>query len=391
MIGGRHDVQVVLGGENDPKAVAEVEATMVVNDMLELADEFELAFPWTKELWELSKPDTEAEVYIDGSRVLTGYIEDRVRTAGRSSGSSITISGRDRGGRLIDESAPLVTFADLGIADLAEKLVAPWFETVSLSNARNRALIRGRGRRLAGVSSEPPILAGKNVQRKVEPGESRAQVLTHLLEEAGYLGWSSADGREFIIGEPNYSQAPQWHFFFGAAGSARGAEINVEELEFTESVGDRYSIIEACGSSRGDASNYGRNVLRYRGVYRDSTLTPDGVGGTFRHRKRLLVSDQDVRSAKMAQERAEREAAVRNASGIKLELTVGGYGQQLLGAPSSAAPAIYCFDTVARWEDEEAEIDGDFYITKVEFTEDRSGGQQTKLSLVPVGTELRIR
>jgi len=373
-----HEVRVTFEPVGRPPIAALVEKIDLVNDMLELADPFDLELPFSKDVWAASAPDTQVSIHIDDSRVLTGFIDDRAKGGSKGNGSTIRINGRDKGGRLVDESAPLITFAGLGIEDLARDIVAPWFDAVSLSNARNRALIKGRGRRSAAVSREPVIDTGKNVQRKVNPGETRAQVLVYFLELAGLLGWSTADGREFIVGLPNYSQAPQWRFQWDLDGDT----TNVESHDYRESVAERYSTITVCGSSKGSKANYAGNVRK--------RATADEAPGVFQRPKRLIISDHDVNSIAVARDRVQREMRLRDARGRELSLMAPGFGQAAGGSEGEPV-AIFAFDTVGRWEDLEADIRGEYLLTRCHFQTDKQGGQWTQLDLVPVGTELRVR
>lgn len=352
-------------------------------DMLQPADRFDLTVGNVDaDLFKTFAPDQAVEVLLDETTICTGFIDDRFPRSDRG-GAVMSISGRDKGGRLCDESAPLTTFKGLGLTDLAKIVVAPWFSSVSLSNARNRQLLRGGGGRLAKASSEP-ILVGRAVQKKVNPGESRWQVLQHVLEEAELLGWSSADGKEFIIGQPNYAQETQFRFVAPGPGSAKRPEGNVKAWELRDSVGERYARVVACGSGQGDSSNYSDRVNKRRGDARNGP-NADGTGKDFRFPKTLLVSDDDVRSQEAAEIRARREMAERDAGGRLLQLTVRGHSQVVGGKK----PVFYTFDAMADVELEVIGIRGRFLITGVTFSVDRQGGGQTVLDLVPEGTVLR--
>lgn len=387
-----HRVRVTFGEHTEAGAGLEsdqVEELQVDNDMLELADTWSLRVPATPAIWDMSAPDQVVRVFIDDSQVLEGFIDERELAVGRD-GAVVSISGRDKGGRLIDESAPLLTFGGQTLESVAAAIIKPWFTSLSVTNARNRALVRGRGRRLAGVSGEPLIKdkfnhrgEATNLLRKVQPGQSIAEVLSFFLKKAQVLGWSSADGREFIVGLPNYTQAPQFFFFVGQPGSARWQETNVESVTYRESVAERYSLIQAVGTNRGDRTDYGPNVTK-----RTAQVTSAGTvkSSALTHRKRLMVVDDDLKTPAQALARAQREMALRDARGAELTLVVAGFGQAL-GGDTSTPPALYAFDTIARVELEEVGLRGDWLITRTQFRYSREG-YQTTLSLVPKGAEL---
>lgn len=386
------------------------EAWEVTTDMLELADTFQLDLPFTRELWSLVATDAEVEISIDGRRVLVGYVDTRGHS-GSKGGSSIRVEGRDKGGRLVDESAPLLNFVGMDVEAIVRKVVEPWFASVVLSNARNRTLIKGPGG--AVVGGEPALLdlshhtgkklrehsrltsaaTSKDVRRNVTVGEARADVLHAIFEQADVLGWSTADGRDFVVGRPNYSQAPQWRFFAPAPGSARLREASVETFDYVESIGERYARLTVVGTSRGNTADYSSNVLGRRATVLNNPDSVDGTGKEFRRPKDLLIGDDDIRTAEQAKTRALREQAVRDAGGRALSLTVPGFGQQFFTAAGQPAgpEAIFAFDTIGSWEDEEAGISGDYLITRARFYSDKEGGEMTDLELVPRGTELRAR
>lgn len=377
-----HDVRVFLGGAEQAGAGGgtsfQVEQMMVTNDMLAMADPFALELPFDEDLWALATPDSLAQVFIDESCVLTGYIDERTRQLSKS-GGTIALVGRDKGGRMEDESAPLQSLAGLDIQGLAHKMAGSWFPQVTLSNAKNRALVKGRGRRSARIGAEPGIQSPKDAVQKVDPGTSRASVLGYFLERAGLLAWSSANGREFIVGRPNHNQAPQWVFTLGLPGGQR--QTNVIDFEYAESVADRYARILVVGGGRGTKTNYGKNTRRLQATLRNDR--------DFQFPKTLIVQDEDIRSIADAKQRAEREFRVREATARRLTVTVPGFGQVLGGAPG-APPAIFTFDTVAHWDDEEAGIGDDWLVTRVVFHLSKTDGPTTELEMVPVGTELQV-
>ncbi|MFA9269825.1 MAG: phage baseplate assembly protein [Baekduiaceae bacterium] len=376
-----HNVALRIGG-----AVVEGwESYDVDTDMLQPADNFSLQlFGAAPGVFDLCAPDSEVQILVDDAPLITGFIDKRAWGVDRQAGTMIDVEGRDKAGRLVDESCELFLFRGLGLRELALKVCDPWFTAVSLSNARNRTLLRGPGATRARAIREPTIEQTARAAVKVNPGESRWQVLQHFLEEADVLAWSTGDGKEIVIGRPNYEQAPQYRFVLPSTDSDHPGEGNVISARLDDSVASRYSAIIAVGTGQGNARDYAAAVTKRRGIARDGS-GPHGTGGSFQHRKVLIVSDDDVRTAELAERRALREQQQRDATGRQLELVVQGHGQEYGGRH-----ALFAFDTIAEVDLQPLGIRGDWLITACKFSRSRSSGTRTTLQLVPSGTHLSL-
>lgn len=356
-------------------------------DMLELADAWSMRFRFTRELWDWSAPDNPVVIELNGRPVMTGLIDDSTRKIDKTSGRTIEMQGRDRGGRIVDSAAPLLDLRGLGILDLARKLVTAiggfdLFPEVVLQNATNRRLMVGPSNGRARTSKEPAIDTSPDKNdRRVRPGQTRSQLLEDWLTQAGLLGWSSADGKQFVVGRPNYGQEPQFELRAG------GASANVVSLSERETIADRYSRIIVLGSGAGNARNYGENVQR-RGIARQGPKD-DGTGRAFVVPKDLIIVDDDLRSQAAAQERADREMALRESLAAQVTATVRGHSQPM---GVTGARANYAIDTLVRLVDEDIDAAGsprDWLITRVHFTGARDG-RISNLTMVPRGTDLRM-
>ncbi|KKK76364.1 hypothetical protein LCGC14_2864420, partial [marine sediment metagenome] len=272
----------------------------IENDMLTPADGFSLTLaPASKAVFDLVPPDAEVEVRIDDTPILSGFIDERVVNVVKS-GPTINISGRDRAGRMVDESADLQTFPRLDILELADRLARPTFPLgATLSNADNRDLVRGRRSGKAAAGAEPIFSKSSEAPKKVEPGETRWDVLQQFLEPAELLAWAQANGEKLVIGLPKYNQGTQFRFFLAKSGSLRISETNVEDATITDSVANRYSKITVNGSSRGSARNYGTRVTKHTATILEGPQF-DGTGKSFQTRKQLIIADDDVKNERDA-------------------------------------------------------------------------------------------
>lgn len=425
-----HEITVVADREKIPGW----KDYTISQDMLQPADGFSMRVQFTQEAWALLTSDPEISVFIDTTPVLTGFIDTIEKTSDPGGGTHIEVTGRDKGGRLIDESAPLFSYGGLRIKDLAEQIVGlnqgdpdPIFDRVVLTNTRNRSLLRSVQARKARVVREPlldsvagafrpiarpvgitipevttgpattrriprppaidpGIFRGRATQKKIPPGTSRWAALEEFLREARLIAWSTGDGRELFVGLPNYDQESQW-FFYEAAGNSLNRDETNCAIRVRLSTAEIYSEITAVGAAK-SGRNYGRNVVKNRATVYDNPENADG-GGTgikFRRRKSLIVTDDGIRSAREALERAEREQLEREATHIEVEVAAPGHSQLYSGE----APAIFAVDTMAHVIDEDTGIRGDFLVTRCEFTQSRDAGTNTTMTLVPRGTLLQL-
>lgn len=377
----RHKTTVVVEG----KQVDGWLSYEIASSMIEPADTFTMTRPWNAQAWEALRRDARVQVLIDNVTILDGFIDDRRK---QTKAGTFVITGRDRAGRLVQESAPSYAYGGIDMVDAVKRLASPWFTSVSLSDARNRSLRRGKGRRVPS-GKEPLVLKVKTPGRgKVQPGQTRWAVIEEIVSQAGFLCWSSADGRELVIGKPNYSQAPQYLLYHSLPGGSQ--KTTVLDLDYLESNGDRFSMIAVVGTGGGTSVDYGEAVSSRAGVVFDSGEdggpNGDGVGRDFIYPKRLLMPERDLDARNDASHVAGMEQSRRDFRRTQLTGEMDQHGQWI----GTGAPTIFAPNTVARVVDEDFDppLDDNFLIYSCTYRCDRQGGQTTMLELVPNGTEI---
>jgi prophage tail gpP-like protein len=365
-----HEISVVCDG----RVVRGWSSYEISNSMLDPADRFSMEVPFSREAWQLLRQGRPIKIRIDDVVVMSGYIDDREIPEGGGE-DVIQISGFDKSGRLVQESAPGVDFRGSDLVTLVGKLASPWFSRVTLSNARNRQVLRGRGRKVQ--TGREPVFVTTGKGTRIEPGQTRWQAIEDLCRQAGCLAWSAGDGEELVLGRPNYDQAPQFRFFQPASGSARSAESTVLSMGRRESVGDRYSEIIVVGSGGGTDANYGAAVTKRFGRAVDER--------DFSAPKRLVI-ERAVTSQASAQAEAEREMARRAAGRLRVPVRAQAHGQVVAGQ----YPTIFACDLMSTVEDERTGDVGAFLIVGVTYRSSRGAAEETLLDLVPKGTELAL-
>lgn len=374
----QHRVSVTVQGvEIDGWEEYEIQSSMITP-----ADAFSMRRPFDAAAWNQIKRDSRVRVAIDGTVVLDGFIDRRKK---RSRENTMEISGRDRSGRLVQDSAPSVSYQGIEMTAAIKRLADPWFTVVTLSDARNRRVRLGKGNKVP-TGSEPIVIKRTSPgSAKVQPGQSRWQVIEEIVSQAGLICWSSADGRELVVGRPNYQQAPQ--FELRLAKPSSGNATTVKELDWEEDDGDRYSVIAVVGTGGDTERDFGVNVSARRAVvYDNGTRGTDGTGRDFIHPKRLLMPERNFDGNKDAEEIAGREKARRDFRRSIVTATVPLHGQFV----GLAAPTLFAPNTIARVIDEEFDppVDGAYLSYACTYRANRSEGETTMLELVPSGTEI---
>ncbi len=422
-----HEISVV----SDGKRVPGWKSYSITQDVLQPANAFSLDLQFNREVYDLLAEDAPVEVFLDDTRILSGFVGRREKIGGEP--TLLRVTGRDKTGRLVDESARLFRYGGLKLQGLVERLVGDLFEDgVVLVNTDNRNVLRsvrarksitiqepvlnaaaGTFRSLPGlfgiaaptaqaviaglprVIKRPPIVTpgifkGRQAPKKVPPGSTIWQVLEEMLAEARLMAWSSGDGRTLFVGTPAYDQGIQYLFLEAGATTGPREKTNAK-ITIVRDVEEMYSTYSAVGASKGNGPNYAGSVTKNEGrVFDNPENTRDGTGINFRRRKFLMVTDDGIKNQRQALERAEREKLEREAGHWECLVEVAGHSQIYAGEE----PTLYAVDTIARVMDYdtgvgvEPGLPKEWYVTQVQFNRTVDSPTITRLRLVPSGTLL---
>ena len=355
----------------------------VESSLITPADAFVLRMPFSFTAWRILRTDARITIKADGTTLLDGFIDKRVRQ-GRA--GVLEIHGRDRVGRLVDESAPAIDYSGMTELEAIRRLVSPWFtpDNVVLSNAKNRRLRRGKGKRVA-AGDEPFVTINVKVPRRgqVHPGETRWQLIHEILSRSGHIGYSSSDGKEFVFGQANQTQAPQYLCALAAPDSK--SQTTVRDITITEDSGERYSMYLCAGVGGQGDTNFGRNVTDNRGVAFDNPFNKiDGTGRDFIHPKRMFLPERAYESFGDADRVAANEKARRDMKRHAVSVEMATFGQDL----GTSDPTLFAPDTVARVVDEEIELDDKYLVISCSYSFNRNNADRTTMHMVPTGTEI---
>lgn len=369
-----HVITVIVNGQE----ISEWTSGNIESSMITAADKFALRMPLTLDAWNTLRRDSDVTIKADGITLLRGYIDRRKAQAKEG---VLEIEGRDRAGRLADESAPAIDYSGLTVVEAVRQLgTGPHlFERVTLDNGRNRRLRRGRGRRFA-APNEPVVTINVRTPRRgrVHPGQSRWSIIHEIVSRAGLVCFGSVDGKELVICKPNQTQQPQYLFRYGDPG--------VLDMTFTEDDGDRFSEYLCTGSGQQGSTNAGPEGATHRGIALDNPFNAiDGTGRDFIHPKRMHLPERAFDSYGDAQRVAENEQHRRDYKRHVLSVEAALFGQAV---ESEGELTLFSPDTIARAVFDPLQIDDTYFVTECSFSFVREQADTTTLHMVPTGTEI---
>ena len=321
------------------------ESFEVESDLLQPADAFSFVAQniGGKMAGKISFHDT-VQVVVDDAVVMQGFVDDVTYKDGR-----INIVGRDDFGHLVDCSADPKTYRNMNLKTLAGTLASNYIDTWKI---------------------DPLITLPTHRRLKVEPGETIADVLIRVAKKDRVLIWLDETGVAHI-GRPNYDQAPA-HVIRHYVSGGMAALNNVKSAEVRESGRGRYSRITVLGASGNSSSSWGKTALQKQ------TDTDAEVTTT----RNLILTDGDVGNISQAKNKAIDEVDRRAFEGTVLNYTAFGF----YGEPAGGeAKSLFAIDQRVAVTDEEAGIDGVYYLSRRRLRLDIGTGHTTELELHPGG------
>lgn len=275
------------------------------------------------------------EVRVGRETVLVGRI-DTIDEETAKDRRTLTLSGRDRAGLLLDCSAPIFVAKQATLEQVIANVVRPLGVTkIKISASQT-------------YTSE---------KINIEPGDRAWNVLAHAAEANGLWPWMAPDGT-LIVGGPDYTSKPVATLIMRRSGKGN----NVVSLKRTRSMAERYSEVTVLGQMHGTAHEDGKNGIK--GVAKDPAVT---------YYRPHVVVDHECESVAMAISRARKLLMDSRLHGFTLTARVQGHrtSDGVLWTPGQRIHVI----------SEPHNINAIFFLIGRRFSKGRVGGSTTTLTL----------
>jgi prophage tail gpP-like protein len=330
------DVRLMVNG----REYAGWKSARVTRGIESIAGSFELAVSdrWAGQdaSWPIGEEDA-CEVWLGKERVISGYVDRRSLAYGPAE-HSLSVSGRDKAGALVDCSALLGKWEFIGVPllTLAKRLTEPFGIRVSLQ---------------AGL-----VLPKPSAKFSINPGDSVFEVLDRVCRLAGVLPVSDGAGG-LVLTRAGASRA--------STALVEGENILAASADFDSS--GRFARYVVLAQHKGTDDFSGEGAATVKGTAHDANVR--------RTERVLVVRPEGNATSEHAKKRAEWEATVRAARGDSVGVTVQGWTQ--------ASGRLWPVNALVAVRSKRIGVSGDMLITAVTYEVSAEGGTTSRLTLRP--------
>ncbi len=278
------------------------------------------------------KTGSACEVWIDNTKVITGYIDD-VTPQYDATSHTVSVSGRSKAGDLVDCSHPGKQYSSRKLKQLADDLCKPFDIKVLVDK---------------GVDISQALSA-----KEIETGETIFEFLEQLARYRAVRLISNVDG-DIVITQAGKSRI----------NTALILSQNVLSASGQFSQRDRFSEISVIGSQAGSDDFWGKPAAHIKAKSTDKNIN--------RHRPMVMNANDGINLSD-AKKQAQWEINTRFGRGKGIVYTLNGWlHDDGLWQPNHLVPV----------KDSFLSINSDMLITEVQLVMDEQG-QRTELRVMP--------
>jgi len=278
-------------------------------------------------------------IIFENDLIMNGVVDALSGSASRNSKEN-SFSGRDKTGQLVDCSVEdYGERKNISLIELANSLTKP-FDIITLSKITN-------------IKPFPVF--------KISPGESVFQVLDRATRLKGFLLQPTTGGNLEIV--TNTKER--------AIGEIKEG-VNLVDVDFTDSGNNIFSKYTILGQQGGQKIIDAWSTKQRNQIKATAVDNSEDISGRFRPKVIVSEGQLDLITAK---DRAEWEAATRNARGISINCTVQGWAQD------ESTKKIWKVGTIVNADIESIGQKGEYLISGLVFDYSEDNGSTTSITL----------
>ena len=305
-------------------------------------------------------PNTPFQISILGTPQLTGFIDGRRLKQEGNGGTELIISGRDALAALHGTRVTAIqSFAGTSYLVMTQRVL----EAVGIDP--NKLVTNNDANRQSKVGAAVPagqpfaitdIINDTAKDLQTKPGESWLEFLRRHYDRAGLFLWSAGDGT-FVLGTPNFNQAPSYRL--ARTATQDSGQTNILGHELNDDTTNRYSSYGIC--ARGGGKVHGR--VKATDNFVDHEMADDPPGG-YGFDRPYYIDDHHAQDTEQVQYMSRRKCAEDRRRGWFLEYSFAGHTLPFADGNGSQR-AVVIPDTTIDVSDDFLRVYGTFYIETV--------------------------
>lgn len=342
-------------------------------------------------------PRTRVELYVDAQRQTVGYIDDIKIASSRTSGTVMTISGRDWLSPAVDcHVDPKSRFkSTMTYLDVVQEVFGPFgVHVFADDNDANRNAITGSKYGVRTKKNGSALKSVINHELKPYPNEGAFAFASRVTQRAGLWIWPAADGQTVVVGIPQFDQDARYQLRHRLDD---GTKNNVMDSSVAQSSKDQPTAIIATGF--GGGGEYAKSPLK-GGIINpvieavdvsnivdaypeiqflpiptatSKAITPIAEPGA----RPLFKYDPESHTQDELNNFLYRELSMCMRKSLQARYTIEGYrlNQQAIA-----------IDTIIDVDDDRSNVHSPMWVLGRTLTKDVSGGTRTTLDLIRPGS-----
>jgi len=330
----------------------------------------------------LLQPDTKVQAWVDGQRVLTGFV-DSTSIQSDMSGTRLTVQGRDILKPLCKANIhPSFRVKGITLADMVAKVIDAYYmqdkPDLYYDNEANRQVL----------DLKPGKGKDRSAQQKkvidycqAHPNEGAFEFVSRNLRRFGLWIWATADGN-IVIGGPDYAQEPSYEIQRHTDQTGTG----YISATYGRNLSNVPTYLEVRGKStqkewdKKTVAGWAQPWLTQYGEVVVSGRKPDYALYNQRSKwyiEPAYIQHDQAETSEQAQDFAFQEMT-------RLRQDEESYTVTAIGHRDRATGNLFAVDTTANVSDQYCNVEKKMWVSSRTFRGSVDGGTTTELTLQPL-------
>jgi prophage tail gpP-like protein len=277
----------------------------------------------------------------------------------------------------VDPDLEVSTQTDTPVSQVILKALAPYgFDRISTDGTEDRSALTGKT--IKGGALPFPVDTLKHQQAKAQEGETAYQFCSRIFSRLGVCLRMKADG-QLLISAPDYDQQPSYTLVQDPTRKVDG-DYFIGEIKIHDTNEGQFSEARCRGErdeNNPDVTQTARPEYTVKATDLNAQFPSYSADVAAAGYKPYIMRDKNARDVKRCKNVATMALGLKGKDAYTIEGEVDGF--------RAKTGALWQVNTTAHVYIAEEGINAKMWISDRTFTQDRTGGQKTRVKKIPLG------